>query len=82
MGRLRVMSGQEACAILAQHGFVEVRRRSSHIVMQRQETTGTTTVPVPDHRELKTGTLRSIIRQSGVGRAEFESGSETGTASF
>jgi predicted RNA binding protein YcfA (HicA-like mRNA interferase family) len=43
--------------------------------MQRQETTGTTTVPVPDHQELKTGTLRSIIRQSGVPRAEFESGS-------
>jgi predicted RNA binding protein YcfA (HicA-like mRNA interferase family) len=75
LGRLRVMSGQEACAILARHGFVEVRRRSSHIVMQRQETTCTTTVPVPDHRELKTGTLRSIIRQSSVPRAEFESGS-------
>jgi predicted RNA binding protein YcfA (HicA-like mRNA interferase family) len=41
--------------------------------MQRQEATGTTTVPVPDHRELKLGTLRSIIRQSGLPRAEFES---------
>jgi predicted RNA binding protein YcfA (HicA-like mRNA interferase family) len=27
---------------------------------------GTITVPVPDHAELRTGTLRSIIRQSGL----------------
>ena len=30
------------------------------------------TVPVPDHRELRTGTLLSIIRQSGVPRSAFE----------
>lgn len=30
------------------------------------------TVPVPDHAELKTGTLLSIIRQSSVPRSEFE----------
>jgi predicted RNA binding protein YcfA (HicA-like mRNA interferase family) len=75
LGRLRVMSGPDACAILARHGFVEGRRRSSHIVMQRQAATGTTTVPVPDHRERKLGTLRSIIRQSGLPRTEFESSS-------
>lgn len=67
------MSGKEVCAVLEQHGFVEVRRRGSHIVMQRAgDDGGTTTVPVPDHKELKKGTLRSIIRQSGVPRNEFE----------
>lgn len=40
--------------------------------MQRADADGTTTVPVPDHREVKTGTLRAIIRQSGVPRQEFE----------
>ena len=73
MGRLRVMSGAEACAVLARHGFVEVRRRGSHVVMQRQEAGSTTTIPVPDHKELRIGTLRSVIRQSGLPRAEFES---------
>ncbi|MFP4182915.1 MAG: type II toxin-antitoxin system HicA family toxin, partial [Thiohalospira sp.] len=33
---------------------------------------GTTTVPVPDHKELKIGTMQSIVRQSGLPRAEFE----------
>ena len=40
--------------------------------MQKLEETGTVTVPIPDHRELRTGTLRSIIRQSGLSRSEFE----------
>jgi predicted RNA binding protein YcfA (HicA-like mRNA interferase family) len=33
----------------------------------------TITVPVPDHGELRTGTLMSIIRQSGLVRRLFES---------
>jgi predicted RNA binding protein YcfA (HicA-like mRNA interferase family) len=68
------MSDKEVCAILERHGFAEVRRRGSQIVMQRVSDDGsTTTVPVPDHKEVKKGTLRSIIRQSGVPRSEFES---------
>ena len=56
MGRLRVLSG-----------------RGSHIVMQRPDpTTGTVTVPVPDHPELAIGILLAIIRQSRVPRAAFE----------
>jgi predicted RNA binding protein YcfA (HicA-like mRNA interferase family) len=72
MGRLRVLSGREVCRILQQHGFIEVRRRGSHIVMQRRTDVGGVTVPIPDHRELAIGTLLSIIRQSGIPRAEFE----------
>ena len=72
MGRLRVLSGREVCRILQRHGFVEVRQRGSHIAMQRRTDSGSVTVPIPDHRELAIGTLQSIIRQSGVPRAEFE----------
>jgi len=72
VGRLAVLSGRDVCAILAAHGFAEVRRRGSHIVMQRRAEGTTTTVPVPDHRELRTGTLLSIIRQSGLERVVFE----------
>jgi len=72
VGKLRVLSGQEVCALLERHGFTRVRQRGSHIVMQHSTAAGTTTVPVPDHMELRTGTLRSIIRQSGLPRNEFE----------
>ncbi|MSQ69936.1 MAG: type II toxin-antitoxin system HicA family toxin [Betaproteobacteria bacterium] len=72
MGKLAVLSGKEVCRILARHGFEEVRRRGSHVVMQRRTAAGTTTVPVPDHDELKIGTLLSIIRQCGLPRPDFE----------
>ena len=72
MGKLRVLSGKEVCQILEKHGFVEVRKRGSHIAMQRKTSLSTVTVPVPDHKELRMGTLLSIIRQSGLSRSEFE----------
>ena len=72
MPRIRVLSGKDVCEILASHGFTEVRRRGSHIIMQRVETGSTTTIPIPDHREWRTGTVMSIIRQSGLSRSLFE----------
>jgi predicted RNA binding protein YcfA (HicA-like mRNA interferase family) len=73
LARLRVLSGREVCAILSRHGFSEVRRRGSHVVMQTRTENSTVTVPVPDHNELRVGTLMSIIRQSGLPRSLFES---------
>ena len=72
MVRLKVFSGKQVCAILARHGFEEVRRRGSHIIMQKKSPIGTITVPVPNHDEIRIGTLQSIIRQSGLNRVEFE----------
>jgi len=73
LGKLRVLSGKEVCAILERYGFLEIRRRGSHIVMQKRLPDTTVTVPIPDHEELRIGTLQSIIRQSGVPRRKFES---------
>lgn len=36
MVKLRVLSGKEVCAILTKAGFEEVRRRGSHIIMQKR----------------------------------------------
>ena len=73
MSKLRILSGKDVCSILTQHGFQEVRRRGSHIVMQKKLPQTTVTVPVPDHKEIRIGTLQSIIRQSGIPKTEFES---------
>jgi len=73
LGKLRVLSGKEICGILSKHGFEIVRQRGSHIVMQKKILESTITVPVPDHKEIKIGTLKSIIRQSHIPPAEFES---------
>jgi len=42
--------------------------------MQTRVAESTITVPVPLHDPVRRGTLMSIIRQSGVPRAEFEAG--------
>ncbi len=50
MGKLRVLSGVEVCQILEMHGFVQVRQRGSHIIMQQRTEGSTITVPVPDYK--------------------------------
>lgn len=72
MGKLRILSGREVCKILAAYDFIEIRQSGSHIIMQLKTKDTTITVPVPNHPELKIGTLQSIIRQSGLPRHLFE----------
>ena len=74
MAKLQILSGREVCAILAQHGYEEIRQRGSHIIMQKKIENSTITIPVPNHKEIRTGTLRSIIRQSRLDRSIFETG--------
>jgi predicted RNA binding protein YcfA (HicA-like mRNA interferase family) len=69
--KLGTFSGEEVCQILESHGFRRVRQKGSHAIMQKEMRDTTTTVPIPLHRELKIGTLQSIIRQSGLGREPF-----------
>ncbi|MGB2755920.1 MAG: type II toxin-antitoxin system HicA family toxin [Phycisphaerae bacterium] len=73
MGKRRVLSGRQVCRILAANGFAEVRRRGSHIAMQKRMAGTTVTVIVPNHKELKAGTLASILRQSRLSPELFQS---------
>lgn len=67
MPKLRPLPPAEICRILAANGFVRVRQAGSHIMMRRDLPGGdSATVPVPNHREVATGTLKSIIRLSGL----------------
>jgi len=72
LGKLKRLSGKDVCRILEKNGFVNVRQRGSHIAMQKRLPGTTITVPVPNHSEIKIGTLMSILRQSGLPRTDFE----------
>ena len=72
MGKLKVLSGKEVCKILEQNGFDQIRQWGSHIIMQKKTGDATITIPVPNHNEIKIGTLQSIIRQSKLSRELFE----------
>ena len=60
------ISGRQAIKILQKHGFSVSRQRGSHIVLVFDGGGGKRIAVVPNHRELKKGTLRSIARQAGV----------------
>ena len=62
MSKLRILSGLEVCTILENYGFLKVRRKGSHLIMQRKHELSTIKVPVPDHDEIFIGTLLAIIR--------------------
>ncbi|MBN1318273.1 MAG: type II toxin-antitoxin system HicA family toxin [Anaerolineales bacterium] len=81
MGKLRILSGREVCDILMRNGFVMVRQKGSHIIMQKLLPDTTITVPVPNHTELRIGTLQSCIAGSRRGRSLSRRGcSERGFA--
>jgi predicted RNA binding protein YcfA (HicA-like mRNA interferase family) len=71
-GGLPVASGRDVVRALRSAGFVVDRIAGSHHVMMLPgNPTRTVTVPVHRGRDLKPGTLRSIIRQSGFTLEEF-----------
>jgi predicted RNA binding protein YcfA (HicA-like mRNA interferase family) len=73
LGKLKILSGKEVCKILSANGFIMIHQKGSHIIMQKKDENSTITVPVPNHKEIRIGTLQSIIRQSKILRENFES---------
>lgn len=69
---MRTLSGKDICLILSKYGFIKVRQKGSHAIMQKLTVDSTITVPVPMHKEIKIGTLHSIIRQSELNKRDFE----------
>lgn len=69
MSRLPVHSGAECVKALTKVGFEVYRQRGSHIVVVRKSPPAQTTIP--NHKELDRGTLRAIIRQTGLTVDEF-----------
>lgn len=69
MTKLPRISGRVCVAALAKAGFQIKRQHGSHMILRRDLPFAQ--VVVPDHKELDTGTLRGILRQSGLSPDEF-----------
>lgn len=67
MAKLPVVSGAQVVRALQHLGFVVARQRGSHIVIRR----GSSGCVVPNHTELKAGTLSGVLKQAGVSIEEF-----------
>ncbi|HPX14505.1 MAG TPA: type II toxin-antitoxin system HicA family toxin [Treponemataceae bacterium] len=67
MPKLPVVSGKELIRALERLGFSVVRQRGSHVILRK----GSVGCVVPDHKEIKIGTLTGILKQAGVQPVDF-----------
>lgn len=69
MSKLPVISGANCIKALEKAGFSVRRQKGSHVMLRRDNPYAL--VVVPDHKALKPGTLRKIIRDTGLTVDEF-----------
>lgn len=66
MPKLPIVSGKDIIKVLLKLGFEHVRTHGSHAILNKQTERGRVTIPVPLHKELAKGTLKSIMRQAEI----------------
>ena len=69
MAQLPVISGRDAVGGFERDGWRLVRQRGSHMVLTKPDVS--VVLSIPNHRELKRGTLRGLIRKAGLDVAQF-----------
>lgn len=70
MSKLPAISGKEVCDILKKRGYHIDHQTGSHFIL-RNENPPYRRVTIPNHKEIAKGTLRSIMRQTGLTLDEF-----------
>lgn len=68
MSRLAVCSGADAVKVFRRIGYEVDHQTGSHIILRHSSGRRLT---VPNHRELAKGTLRALIRDSGLTKEQF-----------
>ena len=69
MTKLPQNSGRDCVKALEKNGFYFKRQEGSHIILRRDDPFAQ--VVIPDHKVLDRGTLRGILRLSGISVEEF-----------
>ena len=63
---MKSVSGKHFCSVLRNHGWELKRIRGSHHIFSQPGNPIILTVPVHGNKSLKTGTLRRLLRDSGL----------------
>ncbi len=69
MPKLPAVSGKDVVKALSKHGFTVRKGKGDHVVLQSNDRYRNIVVPL--HKELKSGTIRAIIKQAGLSVDEF-----------
>ncbi len=70
MSKLPVVSGQDMVKALAKFDYLFDHQRGSHVIL-RQNFEPFRRITIPNHKEIARGTLRKIIRETGLTVKEF-----------
>lgn len=69
---LKKISGKDCVKILCnKFGFTVARQRGSHIVLRKETPEGAVGTVVPNHKELKVGTLKWLLELAKVDEEQF-----------
>ncbi len=72
MSKLKKISGKDCVKILCnKFGFRFVRQRGSHIILKKETANGEVGTVVPNHKEIKIGTLKGVLELAKVKEEEF-----------
>jgi predicted RNA binding protein YcfA (HicA-like mRNA interferase family) len=71
MPKLPSVSGERVMRALKRAGFVELRRKGSHVSMEKRIGDQVFKTVIPMHSELAKGTLSDILKQCGVSLEQF-----------
>jgi len=72
MSNLRKISGKECIKILCnKFGFNFIRQTGSHVILKKETSEGKIGTTVPNHKELKIGTLKGVLKLAGIKEGEF-----------
>ena len=69
--KLPVISGREAIRAFQKIGYEVVRQRGSHIRIRDRTNPSHKPLSIPDHKELKPGLLRKLLRDANLNVEEF-----------
>ena len=70
MSHLSIVSGKDLCKILKKIGYLVDHQTGSHIIL-RNKKYPFRRLSIPNHKEISKGTLRAIIRQTGLSLKEY-----------
>ena len=69
--KLPTVSGRKAIIVFETIGYQVVRQKGSHIRLRDDKNPDHKPLTIPDHKSLKAGLLRTLIRDAGLSAEDF-----------